>query len=236
MKTVEHEQPEENIRDVISRMKVAEVIPEKRAELITGYSKMPGGPLGIRIVNEKVFEEFKKNQDARPWAGDVLNYVKEMADKYGEVPMNWFLDAAKMHDASENAARILLRLARHSGGIEVEAFKPNNNSELNFFISEAAYFSRIYRNYHIHPAVSKEFFKVMAYSDTPEHTRMLHRWYDTEGKNLAEMGFGGEQRALLLGCGMTADWIKKLQLSNEEAVATAKQYPHIWREKTCKKP
>jgi hypothetical protein len=249
MGTLKHKQPEGNIRDAISRNKLgdAEAISENRMTVIRGYAHLPGGPVGVRIVDEKAFKEFQDSLSGRPLMQGILEQLKVLAAEYGEVPWNWLLNPAKRDKAeitakhnwlitpakenkvSESTVKHFCGECKNKGILIIDDFVPKNEAELNFFIGEAAYFSRIFRTYHLHPTVPKEFFNLLAYSRKPEQVQALHHWYDKEGKSLAKIGFSGEERASLLGCGLTAEWMDKLKLSTEDALFLAEHYSTCWR-------
>jgi len=227
-------QKHEDIKDVIGRMNKEGEFSEKRSEVITGYAQFPGGPSGVRIGDDKAIQKLQDNS-YRSWVKPMLQYVKEKTEEYGAVPAKWLFDWAKMENLSDPIITRFLAEAKSTGALIEADLSPNNKRELNFFIGELAYFSRVYSRYPIHGMFPKEIYNALKHSNTTVTLKDLHEWYNKEGGNLSELGFGGEDRGLLLGCGMTAEWVKKLHLSKEEAVDTAREYPTSWREKTRKR-
>jgi hypothetical protein len=226
---------EESVHDAVEKIKIsdAEVISEKRMEIIRGYAKWPGGPAGIKIKDEKVFQEFQdKNKDiaTRPWMPNLLKRIREEFDKYGEIPLSQFSELVKQKGLSRSFAKNFLLDLTSEAGIVKEPFIPKDEKELSFFIGEAAHFSSIFKGGSL---LRRHFYTALKYSDTTIKKSDFYNWYNTEGGKLSR--FSGEQRASLLGCGLTADWINKLKLSDEEAVETAKEYPTKWRDKTSKR-
>ncbi len=228
---------EESVHDAVEKIKIsyAEVLSEKRMEVIRGYAKLPGGPAGIKIKDERAFQDFQdKNKDVitRPWVPNLLKSIREEFDKYGEIPLSQFSELIKQNGLSDSVARNFLSELKSEAGIAKEPFIPKDEKELNFFIGEAAYLSSIFKRDSL---LKRQFYTALRYSGTTIKQSNLNNWYNTEGGKLSQLGFSGEQRASLLGCGLTADWIKTLKLSNEEAVEKAKEYPAMWRVKTSKR-
>jgi hypothetical protein len=213
----------DDVQGAVDKIKIAdaEVLSDKRKELLAAYAQLPGGPVGVRIVNEKAFQEFKEKSTS-DWVKGALEDVKQKADAYGVVPLKWFYTSTRLYGVSDTVAASFLLKAQRAGVWVKEPFQPKNKEELNFFIGEAAYFSHIY---------SKEFYHAMKYSGTTVHFKDLSDWYNERGKELRELKFSGDDRAKLLRYGMTAKWINKLELSDEEAIATVNEFPWAWREK-----
>lgn len=223
---------ETDIRDAIGQPKTGntEAISERRKELIRGYAQLPGGPLSIRIVDEKALQEFLNNAVNRVKVTRTLEKLKEMTDEYGEIPLKWYFNLAAGCEVTQSTANQLRLECQHLGISTTKAFLPKNETELNFFIGELAYHSHLFKEYNIRPFFTKGIFSIMKNSELSKYLKDLHEWYNKEGKNLARMGFTGDERGLLLGCGLTADWMKNLELSKDDALFLAEHHPTSWRE------
>lgn len=223
---------EESVHHAVEKVKISDAaISQERMELISNYAKLPGGPASLKIGDGKAFQEFydkSKDKALKPWLPNMLKEMKEEFDRCGEIPLSHFSELAKRNDVPPYVERLFLSELRSEAGITKEPFIPVDKRERDFFIGEAAYFSAVFRR---DSSLRKQFLVALRYSNTPVKQRDLDEWYNTEGGKLYALGFSGEQRAMLLRCGLTAEWVKKLKLSKEEALANAEQNPQIWRDR-----
>ena len=233
MSSIKHKASAESMKDVVVNMKAGNVeeISEKRKTIIAAYAQVPGFLNGVKIGNEKAFQEILDNSSSRkPTTQETLRKLKDALDEYEEVPMKMFFNFAENCGLAQSGADNLRRECQNCGALTSEVFKPKNKAETNFLIGEMAYYSRVYDGYHLTGRFPREIYNTVKGSHMGEFLAAMHDWYKDASEKLIGLGFSKDECRLLLGRGMTAEWIKKLNLTSKDALLIAEEYPRAWRD------